>query len=174
MYCLDHHFQSTSQTRFWSTFQMQSLEVTLAGALATSKPSDMQSCHSDLSCLRFLSVYRKEAQISYLSISILHASRFLAGPFWHDCGVGARIRFYSQEIVLIREDLIYRMRRSCIITPSEEETKDPFEHVCSFLSYGFVHYHATWTCQIQARLEILVSFLLMSFVSSLIVLRFYS
>ncbi|CAK9863769.1 unnamed protein product [Sphagnum jensenii] len=40
-----------------------------------------------------------------------------------------RIRFYSQEIVLFREDLQYRMRRSCICTPSEDETSDPFEHL---------------------------------------------
>jgi DNA polymerase epsilon subunit 2 len=40
-----------------------------------------------------------------------------------------RIRFYSQEIVLFREDLQYQMRRSCICTPSEDETSDPFEHV---------------------------------------------
>lgn len=31
--------------------------------------------------------------------------------------------------MLFREDLQYRMRRSCICTPSEDETSDPFEHV---------------------------------------------
>ncbi|CAM6105733.1 unnamed protein product [Calypogeia fissa] len=46
-----------------------------------------------------------------------------------------RIRFYAQEIVLIREDLICRMRRSCIITPSEEETKDPFEHLVATVTH---------------------------------------
>ena len=40
-----------------------------------------------------------------------------------------RIRFYAQDIVVFREDLQYRMRRSCICLPSEEETNDPFEHL---------------------------------------------
>lgn len=43
-----------------------------------------------------------------------------------------RIKFYTQEIVFFRQDLLYRMRRSCLIPPSTEETEDPFEHVCFF------------------------------------------
>ncbi|KAL5746867.1 hypothetical protein ACOSP7_023847 [Xanthoceras sorbifolium] len=40
-----------------------------------------------------------------------------------------RIKFYNQEIVFFRQDLLYRMRRSCLIPPSTEETDDPFEHL---------------------------------------------
>ncbi|KAK1586860.1 hypothetical protein Q3G72_006817 [Acer saccharum] len=40
-----------------------------------------------------------------------------------------RIKFYTQEIVFFRQDLLYRMRRSCLISPSPEETEDPFEHL---------------------------------------------
>lgn len=40
-----------------------------------------------------------------------------------------RVKFYTQEIVFFRQDLLYRMRRSCLIPPSTEETNDPFEHV---------------------------------------------
>lgn len=40
-----------------------------------------------------------------------------------------RIKFYTQEIVFFRHDLLYRMRRSCLMPPSTEETDDPFEHV---------------------------------------------
>ncbi|KAK1263359.1 hypothetical protein QJS04_geneDACA017504 [Acorus gramineus] len=40
-----------------------------------------------------------------------------------------RIKFYTQEIVFFRQDLLYRMRRSCLIPPSTEETSDPFEHL---------------------------------------------
>ncbi|TXG60114.1 hypothetical protein EZV62_014687 [Acer yangbiense] len=40
-----------------------------------------------------------------------------------------RIKFYTQEIVFFRQDLLYRMRRSCLISPSSEETEDPFEHL---------------------------------------------
>ncbi|PHU23418.1 hypothetical protein BC332_08525 [Capsicum chinense] len=40
-----------------------------------------------------------------------------------------RIKFYTQEIVLFRQDMLYRMRRSCLIPPSTEETSDPFEHL---------------------------------------------
>lgn len=40
-----------------------------------------------------------------------------------------RIKFYAQEIVLFRQDLLYRMRRSSLIPPSSEKTNDPFEHV---------------------------------------------
>lgn len=40
-----------------------------------------------------------------------------------------RVKFYTQEIVFFCQDLLYRMRRSCLIPPSTEETNDPFEHV---------------------------------------------
>uniref|UniRef100_M1D2B3 DNA polymerase II subunit 2 n=1 Tax=Solanum tuberosum TaxID=4113 RepID=M1D2B3_SOLTU len=40
-----------------------------------------------------------------------------------------RIKFYTQDIVLFRHDMLYRMRRSCLIPPSTEETSDPFEHI---------------------------------------------
>ncbi|KAG2331878.1 hypothetical protein Bca4012_018550 [Brassica carinata] len=40
-----------------------------------------------------------------------------------------RVKFYSQEIVFFRKDLLYQMRRSCLIPPSTEETDDPFEHL---------------------------------------------
>ncbi|BBN16991.1 DNA polymerase epsilon subunit 2 [Marchantia polymorpha subsp. ruderalis] len=40
-----------------------------------------------------------------------------------------RIRFYSQEIVLFRDDILYRTRRNCIIPPSNEETQDNFQHL---------------------------------------------
>ncbi|KAK9732461.1 hypothetical protein RND81_04G002100 [Saponaria officinalis] len=40
-----------------------------------------------------------------------------------------RIKFYSQEIVVFRRDLLYRMRRSCLIPPSTAETSDPFAHL---------------------------------------------
>ncbi|CAN1180291.1 DNA polymerase epsilon subunit B [Linum perenne] len=46
-----------------------------------------------------------------------------------------RIKFYTQEIVFFCHDLQYRMRRSCLIPPSTEETDDDFKHVCfSFTS----------------------------------------
>lgn len=40
-----------------------------------------------------------------------------------------RIKFYTQEIIFFRHDLLYRMRRSCVVPPSTEETSDPFEHL---------------------------------------------
>ncbi|CAH8357691.1 unnamed protein product [Eruca vesicaria subsp. sativa] len=40
-----------------------------------------------------------------------------------------RVKFYNQEIVFFRKDLLYQMRRSCLITPSAEETDDPFHHL---------------------------------------------
>ncbi|KAG5542651.1 hypothetical protein RHGRI_015705 [Rhododendron griersonianum] len=40
-----------------------------------------------------------------------------------------RVKFCNQEIVFFRQDLLYRMRRSCLIRPSTEETSDPFKHV---------------------------------------------
>ncbi|PKI53449.1 hypothetical protein CRG98_026139 [Punica granatum] len=46
-----------------------------------------------------------------------------------------RIKFYSQEIVFFRQDLLYRMRRSCLIPPSTEETNDPFEHLVATITH---------------------------------------
>lgn len=53
-----------------------------------------------------------------------------------------RIKFYTQEIVFFRQDLLYRMRRSCLLPPSTAETSDPFEHVSSFSS---LHLQACFT-----------------------------
>ncbi|XP_010418726.1 PREDICTED: DNA polymerase epsilon subunit B-like [Camelina sativa] len=44
-----------------------------------------------------------------------------------------RVKFDNKEIVFFRQDLLYRMSRSCLITPSSEETTDPFEHLVSTL-----------------------------------------
>lgn len=43
-----------------------------------------------------------------------------------------RIKYYTQEIVIFRQDLLYRMRRSCLMPSSTDETSDPFEHVSLF------------------------------------------
>ncbi|KAH7285268.1 hypothetical protein KP509_33G019600 [Ceratopteris richardii] len=51
------------------------------------------------------------------------------------CSNPCRIRFYSQEIVLFRQDLLYRMRRLCILPPSDEETSDPFEHLVATIAH---------------------------------------
>ncbi|KAI3776398.1 hypothetical protein L1987_46179 [Smallanthus sonchifolius] len=40
-----------------------------------------------------------------------------------------RVKFYTQEIVFFRQDLLYRMRKSCLIPYSTEETSDYFEHI---------------------------------------------
>ncbi|KAJ0264476.1 hypothetical protein HA466_0028280 [Hirschfeldia incana] len=40
-----------------------------------------------------------------------------------------RVKFYNKEIVFFRKDLLYQMRRSCLIPPSTEETDDPFKHL---------------------------------------------
>jgi hypothetical protein len=40
-----------------------------------------------------------------------------------------RIRFYTQEIVVFREDLLHKMRRACVVPPSDKETADPFQQV---------------------------------------------
>lgn len=45
------------------------------------------------------------------------------------CFTYCRVKFYTQEIVFFRQDLLYRMRRSCLVPPSTEETDDYFEHV---------------------------------------------
>lgn len=53
--------------------------------------------------------------------------------------VKCRVKFYNQEIVFFRQDLLYRMRRSCLVTPSSDETKDPFKHVnTSLVSFIFL------------------------------------
>ncbi|XP_073109974.1 DNA polymerase epsilon subunit B-like [Elaeis guineensis] len=46
-----------------------------------------------------------------------------------------RIKFYTQEIVFFRQDLLYRMRRSSLIPPSTEETSDPFEHLVATITH---------------------------------------
>ncbi|KAK9168249.1 hypothetical protein Syun_000389 [Stephania yunnanensis] len=46
-----------------------------------------------------------------------------------------RIKFYTQEIVVFRQDLLYRMRRSCLVPPSTEETSDHFEHLVATISH---------------------------------------
>ncbi|KAK9071821.1 hypothetical protein SSX86_008250 [Deinandra increscens subsp. villosa] len=46
-----------------------------------------------------------------------------------------RIKFCTQEIVFFRQDLLYRMRRSCLIPPSTEETSDPFEHLVATITH---------------------------------------
>ncbi|KAJ9183147.1 hypothetical protein P3X46_007051 [Hevea brasiliensis] len=46
-----------------------------------------------------------------------------------------RVKFYTQEIVFFRYDLLYRMRRSCLMPPSTEETADPFEHLVATITH---------------------------------------
>eukprot|EP00258_Populus_trichocarpa_P021962 XP_024437981.1 DNA polymerase epsilon subunit B [Populus trichocarpa] len=46
-----------------------------------------------------------------------------------------RVKFYTQEIVFFRHDLLYRMRRSCLMPPSTEETDDPFEHLVATITH---------------------------------------
>ncbi|CAH9061095.1 unnamed protein product [Cuscuta epithymum] len=46
-----------------------------------------------------------------------------------------RIKFYTQEIVFFRQDMLYRMRRSCIMPPSTDETSDPFEHLVATITH---------------------------------------
>ncbi|KAL6967837.1 DNA-directed DNA polymerase epsilon, subunit B [Sarracenia purpurea var. burkii] len=46
-----------------------------------------------------------------------------------------RVKFCTQEIVFFRQDLLYRMRRSCLIHPSAEETSDPFEHLVATITH---------------------------------------
>lgn len=49
-----------------------------------------------------------------------------------------RVKFYTQEIVFFCQDLLYRMRRSCLMPPSKEETTDPFQHVICSTIYLYV------------------------------------
>ncbi|XVF50365.1 hypothetical protein PTKIN_Ptkin04bG0091500 [Pterospermum kingtungense] len=46
-----------------------------------------------------------------------------------------RIKFGTQEIVFFRHDLLYKMRRSCLIPPSTEETDDLFEHLVATITH---------------------------------------
>ncbi|CAL9111196.1 unnamed protein product [Musa textilis] len=46
-----------------------------------------------------------------------------------------RIKFYTQEIVIFRQDLLYRMRRSCLIPPSTAETSDYFQHLVATITH---------------------------------------
>ncbi|KAL2328055.1 hypothetical protein Fmac_021482 [Flemingia macrophylla] len=50
------------------------------------------------------------------------------------CSNPCRIKFYTQEIVFFRQDLLYRMRRSCLIPPSTEETDDDFRHLVATIT----------------------------------------
>lgn len=46
-----------------------------------------------------------------------------------------RVKFYTQEIVFFRRDLLYRMRRSCLMPPSTEETDDHFQHLVATITH---------------------------------------
>ncbi|KAL6583692.1 hypothetical protein OROMI_002981 [Orobanche minor] len=46
-----------------------------------------------------------------------------------------RIKFYTQEIVFFRQDMLYKMRRTCLMPPSTEETSDPFEHLVATITH---------------------------------------
>ncbi|XP_027359268.1 DNA polymerase epsilon subunit B [Abrus precatorius] len=46
-----------------------------------------------------------------------------------------RIKFYTQEIVFFRQDMLYRMRRSCLMPPSKEETDDHFQHLVATITH---------------------------------------
>ncbi|KAK7270679.1 hypothetical protein RJT34_26009 [Clitoria ternatea] len=46
-----------------------------------------------------------------------------------------RIKFYNQEIVFFRQDMLYRMRRSCLMPPSKEETDDDFQHLVATITH---------------------------------------
>ncbi|XP_052624257.1 DNA polymerase epsilon subunit B [Lactuca sativa] len=46
-----------------------------------------------------------------------------------------RIKFYTQEIVFFRQDLLYRMRRNCLIPSSTEETSEHFEHLVATITH---------------------------------------
>jgi len=40
-----------------------------------------------------------------------------------------RLYFFTQEIVIFREDLVSRMRRNCIVPPDENTEPDVSKHV---------------------------------------------
>lgn len=42
-----------------------------------------------------------------------------------------RIRWYSQEIVICRQNLLHRMQRACLLPPSDDETAVPFRHLAA-------------------------------------------
>ncbi|PQM33043.1 DNA polymerase epsilon subunit B isoform X2 [Prunus yedoensis var. nudiflora] len=46
-----------------------------------------------------------------------------------------RMKFCGQEVVFFRQDLLYRMRRSCLMPPSTEETTDDFEHLVATITH---------------------------------------
>ncbi|KAL3835292.1 hypothetical protein ACJIZ3_010028 [Penstemon smallii] len=46
-----------------------------------------------------------------------------------------RIKFYTQEIVFFRQDMLYRMRRTCLMPPSTDETSDPFEQLVATITH---------------------------------------
>ncbi|XP_052722973.1 DNA polymerase epsilon subunit B isoform X2 [Vigna angularis] len=46
-----------------------------------------------------------------------------------------RVKFYTQEIVFFRQDMLHRMRRSCLMSPSTEETDDHFQHLVATITH---------------------------------------
>nr|XP_007152612.1 hypothetical protein PHAVU_004G144700g [Phaseolus vulgaris]ESW24606.1 hypothetical protein PHAVU_004G144700g [Phaseolus vulgaris] len=46
-----------------------------------------------------------------------------------------RVKFYTQEIVFFRQDMLHRMRRSCLMSPSIEETDDHFQHLVATITH---------------------------------------
>ncbi|KAI6694326.1 hypothetical protein NL676_022036, partial [Syzygium grande] len=46
-----------------------------------------------------------------------------------------RIAFQMPYFQAILAHLLYRMRRSCLMPPSTEETSDPFEHLVATISH---------------------------------------
>ncbi|KAI9018444.1 DNA polymerase alpha/epsilon subunit B-domain-containing protein [Hyaloraphidium curvatum] len=40
-----------------------------------------------------------------------------------------RIKFFTQELVVFREDLVNKLRRNCIIAPNEDDEPDPTKHL---------------------------------------------
>lgn len=102
--------------------------------------------HSGCFCATKNCIFCWNVSVSYYRWSDV----FLTFSCWN------RIKFYTQEIVLFRQDLLYRMRRSCLIPPSTEETSDPFEHVRSvfiFLILDFFWHHRS------LKLRVLILFL---------------
>lgn len=86
------------------------------------------SCFSTILCQFFSLWYFLKKGILLVSTST-HLWSKLINFIIIIFSLGFRIKFYTQEIVFFRQDLLYRMRRSCLIPPSKEETADPFEHV---------------------------------------------
>ncbi|XP_076906459.1 DNA polymerase epsilon subunit B-like [Bidens hawaiensis] len=46
-----------------------------------------------------------------------------------------RMKFCTQEIVFFRHDLLHRMKKSCLIPRSTEETSDDFEHLVATITH---------------------------------------